>query len=220
MSWLLMLPFVVPVGPANLVTQLESQQRGAPIAIAGAQLVWMHEQMSVSLAESPEVTVVIVEEHPGKPPLVRLIVNVTATNPTAANQWVLVQRKAPSGRGGVDKLEQLTAGNLTYGRFLGQGGFYAFLLAPGGTLTLHNLEIQWWRATGVSAGEIEVRTGTALTLGGTDAASWFDGIPTVFGDVEIDANKAAHTHSRKAPDDREVAVVVSGEVTKRVVLTR
>src|SRR4029078_1750497 len=55
------------------------------------------------------VTITSAGERPGRPPLIRLLVNRPAANPAADERWVLISSKLPGGSGGVDKLEQLTA---------------------------------------------------------------------------------------------------------------
>jgi hypothetical protein len=147
-------------------------------------------------------------ERPGKPPLVRRMFRLTAANPTQAERWVIVDRKVPADGGGVDKLEALSTGRVTFGRFLGSGGFYAFLLAPGARLTVDNLEVQWWDASAADPAAVRVRTAQRLTLGGSDAASWFKERPLIAGTVSVDAEKAAHSHSTSSPDGAEVALRV------------
>src|SRR5689334_24101063 len=96
-------------------------------------------------ATMPTVTITKAGERPGRPPLIRLLVNVTAANPGPDQRWVVIQRNIPGDDGGgVDKLEQLAAGGVAIGKFLGTGGFYAVALAPGARLTIKNLEIGWW----------------------------------------------------------------------------
>ena len=164
------------------------------------------------------VTITSAGERPGRPPLIRLLVNVTASNPGSDQRWVLIASKLPGGSGGVDKLEQLSApGGVAIGRFLGTGGFYAVALAPGAKLTIKNLEIGWWNdSDGQTPPPIEVRTGTGVSLGGADIATWFDGTPAVKGTVEVDADKAEHTRSKRADGDREVPVQVSGGQTTQI----
>ena len=128
----------------------------------------------------------------------------------------LIQSKLPDASGGVDKLEQLTApGGVVLGRFLGTGSFYSLALAPGAKVTIKNLEIGWWNEDDAKTPPpIQVRTGTGVTLGGADIASWFDGDPAMSGTVDIDAGKAEHTKSKRADGDREVSVqVVGGQTT-------
>jgi hypothetical protein len=169
-------------------------------------------------ATMSDVTITSAGERPGRPPLIRLLVNVTATNPGKDTRWVLIQSKLPDATGGVDKLEQLTApGGGVLGRFLGTGGLYSVALAPGATVTIKNLEIAWWNEDDAKTPPaIQVRTGTGVTLGGADIKSWFDGDPAVTGTVEIDADKAEHTRSKRADGDREVPVQVVGGQTTQV----
>jgi hypothetical protein len=162
-----------------------------------------------------DVTITNAGERPGRPPLIRLLVHVTAANPGKDTRWVLIQSKIPDNAGGVDKLEQLTAPGGTLGRFLGNGGSYVVALAPGAKLTIKNLEIGWWNEDDAKTPPpIQVRTGTGVTVGGADIKTWFTGDPAVSGTVEIDAAKAEHTHSKRSDGDREVPLqVVGGQTT-------
>ena len=166
-------------------------------------------------ATMSDVTITSAGERPGRPPLIRLLVDVTASNPGTATRWVLIQSKLPGAAGGVDKLEQLTApGGVVLGRFLGTGGFYSVALAPGAKVTIKNLEIGWWNEDDAKTPPpIEVRTGTAVALGAADIATWFEGNPAVSGKVVVDADKAEHTRSKRADGDREVLVQLTGGQT-------
>jgi len=168
-----------------------------------------------------EVAIESAGERPGRPPLVRLLVDVTASNPTASSRWLLIARKLPAqAGGGVDKNEQQTAGSVVYGVFLGNGGFYGFLLAPGAKLAIKNLEIAWWNdEKAASPPALEVRTGTAVTVGGADLATWFDRNPALSGTVEVDAGAAQHTYSKKSDSGAELEVSVAGLETRTIAVT-
>jgi hypothetical protein len=164
-----------------------------------------------------EVAIASAGERPGPPPMVRLLVDVTMSNPTPSSQWLLIPRKVPADAGGIDKNEQRTAGSIVYGVFLGNGGFYGFLLAPGARLTIRNLEVAWWkpgRATSPPA--LDVRTGTAVTVAGADLSTWFDRNPMVSGTVEIDAATAQHTYSKGSSTGAELDVSVAGLATRTI----
>jgi hypothetical protein len=161
----------------------------------------------------PQVTIALAGERPGPPPLVRLLVRVTMTNPSGKTRWFLIPTSVPrdGSAGGVSKLEQLSAGPVRIGRFLGRGGFYGVALEPGATLTLNNLEIGWWNAAAAGTPPpVEVRTANDVTLGGASIATWFDADPSVTGSIEIDVDAAAHTQSRRVMEDREVEVLLIG----------
>lgn len=166
----------------------------------------------------PTVTITKAGERPGRPPLIRLLVNVTAANPGPDQRWVVIQRNIPGDDGGgVDKLEQLAAGGVAIGKFLGTGGFYAVALAPGARLTIKNLEIGWWNGDrAMTPPPIEVTTAAGVTLGGADIATWFAGDPAVSGTVEVDADTAQNTASHRADGDKEVAVEVTGGHPERI----
>jgi len=168
-----------------------------------------------------EVAIESAGERPGRPPLIRLLVDVTASNPTASRRWLLIPRNVPArAGGGVDKNEQRTAGSAVYGVFLGNGGFYGFLLAPGARIAIKNLEIDWWNSEqAASPPALEVRTGTAVTVAGADLATWFDRSPALSGTVEIDAGAAQHTYSKKSDSGAELEVSVSGLETRTIAIS-
>lgn len=158
----------------------------------------------------PDVVIRIVRELPAKPPLIRLIVDIHMSNPTPDTQWLLLGNHVPGGgTGGVHALEQFASGPVQYGRFLGTGGFHAFALAPGASLTMRNLEIGWWNSAGVmTPPPVEVRSATAIAVGSEPIDAWFRGEPVVRGTVEVDAATAKAVHTRSS--DREVAVTLTG----------
>jgi hypothetical protein len=169
-----------------------------------------------------DVTITFAGERLGPPPTVRLLVDVTAANPSSELRWVLIPTRLPAGAtSGVDKLEQLTATTGALGRFLGTGGFYGVALAPGARLTIKNLPIEWWNDADAKAPPaVDVRLATDVSLGGTSIATWFAGAAPIAGTVELDAGTAEHTRSHRAPDDREVDVTLVGGQTLSIPLAR
>ncbi len=163
---------------------------------------------------SDAVNVKLVGVKPGKPPLERLLVDVQVRNNEKIPRWVLLPSHLPLTPGGIDKLEQLTAksgaADINVGRFLGTGGRYALRLAPGASVTLHKLEVAWWRPEGAKEVSIDLQFAADVTLGGESMASWFDKDPTIDGAVEADMESARHTASHRAPGDKEVAVSAPG----------
>ena len=55
-------------------------------------------------------TVTLVGTRPGRPPLERLLVDVTLSNDGGVPRWALIPTNLPRSQGGIDKLEQLTVG--------------------------------------------------------------------------------------------------------------
>jgi len=166
----------------------------------------------------PPVRAFLVGERPGRPPLTRLLVDLTIANTGGAPLWALIPANLPpltDAAGGVNYLEQQTAtidgGRITVGRLLGRAGGYALRLAPGARVTLRQLEIGWWREPPATPRDIafEVRLAGEVTIDGQPLASWFDGEPTIAGAAEIDMRAAPHTLSRTAPGGRELPIVAS-----------
>lgn len=169
------------------------------------------------------VTVTLVGEKPGRPPISRLLVDVQLKNDDPAPRWVLIPSKLPVTAGGIDKLEQLTASagatNVAVGRFLGTGGRYALRLAPGARVTLRKLEVGWWRENNEKDTSFDVQLAGEVKLGGQPMATWFDKDPTISGAAEVDMESAKHTASHRAPDDAEVPLVATSATSATIKLT-
>lgn len=170
-----------------------------------------------------QATVTLVAARPGRPPLERLLLDVTLANESEAPRWALIPTHLPRTPGGVDKLEQLAASagssSVTIGRFLGSGGRYAVLLAPGARLTLRKLEVGWWRQGEARDLAFDIEFADEVLLGAESMASWFDKDVTVRGVVDADMQTARHTASRRAAGGKEVAVSLTA-VTRTPVQLR
>ncbi|HTL35931.1 MAG TPA: hypothetical protein VL326_22530 [Kofleriaceae bacterium] len=158
------------------------------------------------------VTVTVVGTKPGRPPVDRLLVDVQLKNDDPAPRWVLIPSKLPpENGGGVDKLEQLTvpAGTTTIavGRFLGRAGTYAVKLAPGARLTMHKLELSWWRENNEKEAAFDVQLANEVKLGDASMTTWFDKDPAISGAADVDMDAAKHTRSQKSPTGDEVPLV-------------
>ncbi|MBI4165196.1 MAG: hypothetical protein HY508_05620 [Acidobacteria bacterium] len=169
------------------------------------------------------MTATIVGVKPAKSPLERLLVDVQIRNDEKAPRWVLLPRYLPTRPGGIDKLEQLTAKsgatNVSLGRFLGTGGRYARLLAPGASITLRKLEAGWWRPESAKDVAFDVALANNVALGGEPMASWFDRDPTIQGTVEVEMENAKHTASHRAPQGKEVVVAITGATMTSIKLS-
>lgn len=165
------------------------------------------------------VTVTVVGHKPGRPPIDRLLVDVQLRNDDPAPRWVLVPSKLPVMPGGIDKLEQLTAGPIAVGRFLGGGGRYALRLAPGARVTLRKLEVSWWNDGNAKEAAFDVQLASEATLGDAAMATWFDKDPTITGAADVDMEAAKHTASHRAPGDVEVPLALTGATSVSVKVT-
>ena len=169
------------------------------------------------------VSVTLVGQKPGRPPIERLLVDVQLTNDDPAPRWILIPSSLPVTSGGIDKLEQLTAragpATVAVGRFLGTGGRYAVRLAPGARVTLRKLEVSWWRENNETQAAFDVQLASDVKLGGQPMATWFDQDPTISGAADVDMEGAKHTASHRAPDDAEVPVVATSARSVAITLS-
>lgn len=164
------------------------------------------------------VMVTLAGTKPGRPPIERLLLDVAIRNDDAAARWVLIPSTLPTTTGGVDKLEQLTAGPVAIGRLLGTGGRYAIKLAPGARVTLRKLEVAWWRDASGNVPAFDVQVAPDVTAGSEPLAGWFDKDPAISGAVEVDMETAQHTASHRATDDKEVPLTAAHATTTTVKL--
>ena len=159
------------------------------------------------------VTVTLVGQKPGRPPIESLLVDVRLENDDAAPRWVLIPSRLPiDSGGGIDKLEQLTASagatTVAVGRFLGRAGTYAVKLAPGARVTLRKLDVSWWHEDSAQKeAAFEVRLASEVKLGDQSMTTWFDKDPAISGAADVDMAGAKHTRSFKSPTGDEVPVV-------------
>lgn len=169
------------------------------------------------------VTVTVVGDRPGRPPIDRVLVDVQIRNDDAAARWVLIPTKLPTMAGGVDKLEQLTAklgaAELTIGRLLGNGGRYAVRLGAGARVTLRKLEVAWWNEGNAKEASFEIQLASDATAGDQPLESWFSKDPTINGAADIDMDTAQHTASHRSPDNKEVPLALTGATAIPVKLT-
>lgn len=174
------------------------------------------------------VTVTLVGNKPGRPPIERLLVDVQLKNDDATPRWVLIPTKLPPDTGGgVDKLEQLTAAaggaTVAVGRFLGRAGTYALKLAPGARVTLRKLEVSWWHEEGsgssAKAPGFDITLASEIKIGDASMATWFDKDPAISGAVELDMEAAKHTRSQKSPDGSEIPLSIANPTTAAIKLS-
>ncbi|HEY1554666.1 MAG TPA: hypothetical protein VGF94_07495 [Kofleriaceae bacterium] len=165
------------------------------------------------------VTAKLAGTKPARPPILTLLVDVDVVNTGSAARWALISSRLPVEAGGVDKLEQLTAGATAIGRFLGTGGRYAVRLAPGAHVVLKNVEVQWWRGDApAKTVALEVQLAADAKIGIQPMATWFTGDPTISGTVTVDLQAAKHTASHRAPDDAEQPIELAGASATQVEL--
>ena len=163
------------------------------------------------------VTVALVGERPGRPPKVDLLFDVTLCNPADSPRWFVlpslltVSWARPAG--GVHTLEEFEVtgrGRAVLGKFLGNGGFQAVCVPPGGRLALHELPILFWEEidpNGVIAVDVIVARG--IKVGGQAVESWFSQDPT--SDKNAEVAKTKMIAARQNPDLKEIQLELDEE---------
>lgn len=110
-----------------------------------------------------------------RPPLKRLLMDVTLRNTEPASRWFVLPRTAGAKGGGVDggeALELREHGRVLLAAFRGTGGFYALLLPAGAEVRLTGLPIAIWGD--LPNGHISVRAVITrdVRIGGTPLEDW------------------------------------------------
>jgi len=190
----------------------------------GAETATLFPSAEYRFAAEVAASATLADVKPGRPPLNRLLVDVRLENRGAGPRWVLIPTDLPSPTApvGVYELEQRTAhapgGPVVIGRLAGGAGSYALELAPGAQVTIHALEIRWWRPLPYVPSQValEVRFARSVSIGDEDIAGWFDDDPMIRASAEIDFPTAEPTHNRGSNDGRELPLSAA-EVTAVVV---
>jgi hypothetical protein len=163
---------------------------------------------------TPAVEMKIVSVDPGRPPLVRLGIDTVLRNHGAHPRWFLLPTHVPPtpGNGGVDVLEVYASegtGKVIVGRFLGTGGFQAFLVPAGGEVTYRKQPVSLWADEPVDSISLDVLIVRDLTIGGAPARDWYASDPTCDARADVSRDKEKMLSSRKSPDGKERPVAYS-----------
>lgn len=188
-----------------------ASRSGTAPAGAGSSETTMSGSSSVT-SKPVSVGVSVTETKPGRPPLLRLYVDVSIDNPGDAPRWVAIPKQTPfDGEGGVDRLELRGQGSALLGTFGGNAGVYALRVAPHAKVTISHLEIGWWRASATAAEvpPLAISVADGLTIDGKPAAAWFGVEPLAPDGTRFDAT-AAPTGAHAAED--EVPLGLTGVV--------
>lgn len=195
---------------------------GAPIV--GDKYDWtlLVESFREAEPSRPAAQIEFREMHFRKPPLVELIFDVVLRNDGKSPRWFLLPSNLGPGhasigeKGGVDNLEIFAPrgkGRVHLGRFLGTGGFNALLLPPHAEIRLRRFPISYWGELPANL-QIEIVIARRLTIGGDTAESWFGRNPmsSVKSDISEEAESVMRlSHSRRTPDNKEVAPVIEAD---------
>ncbi len=162
--------------------------------------------------DAREVEISVLEIHPGRPPLVRLGLDVKMHNVATGPRWFILPANLPvTSGGGVNGLEVAAVevdGRVVVGRFLGNGGFQALLLPGGATVRVRGLPLSYWGDLPESVLHLDAVVARGFTLGGDPAQTWFPDDPTCAASADVDFSKARALSSRKTPDYGEVPVTI------------
>ena len=118
-----------------------------------------------------------------------------------------------SGALSVAGVESLGAGEFVYVSLppgtLAEGSHVRITHSTSGEVVVIPLENGGFDPVPIlaSAGET---LAVEVTLGGQPMATWFDKDPTISGAADLDMQAAQHTKSHRAPDNKEVAIALTG----------
>ena len=143
-----------------------------------------------SAPPTPAVRAKITAEHPGRPPLTRLELDVILNNDAGDPRWFILPLTTQPRSGGVDTAQAFALngrGKVTLGRFGGTGGFQAVLLPAHGEVTIHQLAFQNWGERGKKLA-IEIIVAKGFKIGDHPDKKWFTGDPT--SDAKADVGEA------------------------------
>lgn len=171
-----------------------------------------HERQKMS--DKPPVEIRYAGDRPGRPPQLRMQLDVVLRNSKAAPRWFLLPKSNQAPSGGVDVLEvyELTGkGRAVVGRFLGRAGFQALLLPPGAEVRLHNFPLSYWGERPHGTLPLEVITASDFSIGGQPARSWFAADPASAPGADVSEDKARAIGKHKTADGKEAPVSFTDE---------
>ncbi len=152
------------------------------------------------------VEALVTGTRPGRPPLQRLVVDVTLANAGDAPRWITIAKQIPpnpdTDGGGVDSLEVRGTAPALLGTFRGVAGVHALRLAGHAKVRITNLEVGWWRSSATDpVPGLDVMVADDLTIGGAPAKDWF-GVEPLFADgATVDATgTGTDAHATNGPE--------------------
>lgn len=152
------------------------------------------------------VLATVTASQPGRPPLQRLTLDVTITNPGDAPRWITLAKQIPHNEdadgGGVDALEVRGQGAALLGSFRGIAGVHALRVAGHATVKLTNLPVGWWRTGPADAVPgLDIVVADDLTIGGAPAKAWFGVDPLLADGATVDGGgNGTDAHTTDGPE--------------------
>lgn len=173
--------------------------------------------MSEAAAGSPvEASVVGVRRE--RPPLAKLLLDVTLRNDRSEQRWFLLPETlggspVPRERGifGVDPVEVRGEGRAVVAAFRGAEGFQALLLPGGAEVRVRGLPLAHLGSMPSGAATLEVAIATSLEIDGEPAGVWIGSNPLSDPRVDADYERAQRLPSRYTPHYEDVPVAVAEE---------
>ena len=153
-----------------------------------------------------------------RPPLAKLLLDVTLRNDRAEQRWFLLPEMlggspVPRERGifGVDPVEVRGEGRAVVAAFRGAEGFQALLLPGGAEVRVRGLPLAHLGRLPSGAAGLEVAIATSLEIGGEPAGDWIGSDPLSDRSVDADYEHARRLPSRYTPHYADVPAVVAEE---------
>lgn len=166
-------------------------------------------------AQPPTVEMTLVGVRYGRPPLVKLSLDVTLRNHGAQPRWFILPNAAaippPPVKTGVDGAQVYALsgrGRVVVARFSGTGGFQALLLPADAEVRMRQVPVLFWGHLSERSLPVEVITARRLQINAEPVEARVG--PGFLSDAKADASEEdrKRIHSRDTPGSKEVPVSV------------
>lgn len=169
----------------------------------------------MSHALAPPVEMTLAGKHYGRPPLVKLSLDVTLRNHGAQPRWFILPNAVaippPPVKTGVDGVQVYALsgrGRVVVARFSGTGGFQALLLPADAEVRMRQVPVSFWGHLPERSLPVEVITARRIQVNAEPVEDWVG--PDFLSDAKADVSEEGRKriHSRDAPGSQEVPVSV------------